>query len=39
MESSKSIIYLTNMCLSGQSTTILGILDSGRGAERDKLKE
>jgi uncharacterized membrane protein len=39
MESSKLINYLTNMCLSGQSTTILVMLDSGRGGERDKLKE
>jgi uncharacterized membrane protein len=29
MESSKLINYLTNMCLSGQGTSILVMLDSG----------
>jgi hypothetical protein len=39
MESSKLINYLTNMCLSGQGTSILVMLDSGWGGERDKVKE
>jgi uncharacterized membrane protein len=39
MESWKLINYLTNMCLSGQGTSILVMLDSGWGGERDKVKE